>query len=330
VTNQTPQNALAHRTPETALARAEAWASLSDAERKRRAAAAIRDGDTPALWALTEAHVTTFGRKGLRVSPHTLAAYRRGVDVLLAWVTAQGLKLHQFTRQEALRYTRHLEAANLSPATVNLRLAAARTFAQAIMWAGLLSGDPFARVAVSDPTPATEKRHPYTAADLGALLEAANPRERALVLLGADAGLRVAEAAALTWADVDQAACSLVVRSGKGGKRRTVALTERACEALRAIREGGDTETVFGVTIRRLQAILTALCGRAGVEARGVHALRHSAGTRLYSATKDLKLVARHLGHASTRPTELYAHLADDAYRAGVDALGESKRGAAA
>jgi len=320
---------LALRTPATALEEAENWATLSDEARKRRAAEAIRDGDGDTLQGLLRAHLLTFGKKGLRVSPCTLVAYRRGLVTLLGFCDAQGLKAHQFTRQEALRYTRHLEAAGLKPASVNQKLAAARAFVQALLWAGLLSADPFARVSVPDPVPDTEKRHPYPVAELAVLLGEAAPRERALVLLGADGGLRVAEVAALTWADVDLAGATVVVQHGKGRKRRTVAITGRTVEALAALRPTEATGPVFGVTIRRLQAILEALCRRAGVKHLGFHSLRHSCGTRLYGATHDLKVVARHLGHATTRPTELYAHLADEDYRRAVAALGEAKRAAA-
>lgn len=305
--------------------RAEAWAALSADERRRAASAAVRDGDAGALWSLTEAHAVIFGKKATEVSPNTLLAYERGLRVLVAWVASQGLDLGGLRRQEALRYTRHLETSGLSPASVNQRLAAARAFTQALLWAGLLEGDPFARIAVSDPTPAAEKRHPYSPEELAALLASAAPRERALILLGADAGLRVAEIAALTWQDVGTNV--LVVLADSGGKQRSVAISDRLAEALHAIRPPTrDNSSVFGVTTRRLQAILSALCNRAGIEPKGVHSLRHSAGTRLYAATKDLELVARHLGHATTRPAERYARPADESYRTGVDALGEAER----
>jgi integrase/recombinase XerC len=325
------QNAPTARTSEVRALheRAERWASLSSPERRQRAAEAVRGGDAAALWSLTEAHAVTFGKRGTEVSRNTLLAYERGLRVLVAWAAAQGLDLDGLGRQEALRYTRHLETSGLSPASVNQRLAAARAFTQALLWAGLLDGDPFARIAVTDPTPAAEKRHPYSPEELAALLARAAPRERALILLGADGGLRVAEIAALTWQDVGTNV--LVVLAESGGKQRSVAITERLSEALGAIRPATrDNSSVFGVTTRRLQAILTALCNRAGIEPKGVHSLRHSAGTRLYAATKDLELVARHLGHATTRPAETYAQLADETYRTGVDALGEASRPATA
>ncbi len=317
-----PRGSRAPRPSEAAPVRSGVWTSLSDAERRLRASAAIRDGDAAALWSLTEAHLTSFGKKGKNVSPNTLLAYERGLRVLVEWAGAEGLELHLLRRQDALRYTRYLESSGLSPASVNQRLAVARAFTQALLWAGLLDGDPFSRIAVPDPTPAAEKRHPYSTEELAALLERAGPRERALILLGADGGLRVAEIAALVWQDIG--ANVLVVLASEGGKQRSVALSDRLAEALRAIRPATrETAPVFGVTTRRLQAILTELCRRAGVEPKGVHSLRHSAGARLYAATKDLRVVARQLGHSTTRPAEVYAQLAEEVYADGMSASGE-------
>lgn len=52
---------------------------------------------------------------------------------------------------------------------------------------------------------------------------------------------------------------------------------------------------------------LVAACKQAHVKFRGVHALRHSAGTRLREDTGDLALVADHLRHSSLDTAQGYA-----------------------
>jgi len=47
------------------------------------------------------------------------------------------------------------------------------------------------------------------------------------------------------------------------------------------------------------------------VAAKGVHALGHSAGTRLYAETQDLETTARHLGHTTLETTQVYAKWSD-------------------
>jgi integrase/recombinase XerC len=53
------------------------------------------------------------------------------------------------------------------------------------------------------------------------------------------------------------------------------------------------------------------LCAQAGVTAKGGHALRHAAGTRLYAETHDLEATARHLGHSKLETTRIYAKWSD-------------------
>jgi integrase len=86
----------------------------------------------------------------------------------------------------------------------------------------------------------------------------------------------------------------LLVRRGKGGKQRVVALSASLRQALQTLdrREDGYVlgYRTAGSAWRRMQA----LCLAAGVTAKGVHALRHAAGTRLYAETHDLETTARH------------------------------------
>jgi integrase/recombinase XerC len=52
---------------------------------------------------------------------------------------------------------------------------------------------------------------------------------------------------------------------------------------------------------------LRRVCERADVDFKGVHALRHSAGTRLYRQTGDLGQVQDHLRHATLDMARRYA-----------------------
>jgi site-specific recombinase XerD len=58
-------------------------------------------------------------------------------------------------------------------------------------------------------------------------------------------------------------------------------------------------------------AEVQALCSAAEVTPKGVHALRHAAGTRLYAETRDLEATARHLGHRKLETTRIYAKWSD-------------------
>lgn len=328
------------------LARAESWAGLPPEELKRRAAGAAANRDAEQLWALTEAYLFLHGSRGAKVSRHTLRTYRRGVlDLVEAWA---GENLLRPSRDAGVVYMRRLEARPapsaaqppkakraatarpddgadepLSPASLQVKLAAARTLYKALRWAGATEARPFDDVRVAkDPTPAWEKRRPYTDDEVEALLEFADPAEKIIVLLGAHAGLRISEMTDLRWTDLDLERGQLRVRSGKGGKAATVSLTKRLRDALSDLRlvamsgqNGKNRQRDSGLVLpwaadharRRFKHV----CALAGVEyvSAGVHGLRHGAGTRYYRQTGDLGRVAAHLRHADIQTTRIYAKI---------------------
>ena len=288
------------------LERTRDLATLSEDELKRLAAEAARDRDAETLWALLEAHLTLHGSAGSRVSLHTLAAYRRGLnDLLKAW---QGENLLRPKRNAGVLYVRQLEG-RLKPASVGVKLAAAKAFYAALRWSGATDTAPFADVrAAVDKTPAWEKRDAYTRTEVHWLERTSESYTLYIVLLGAHAGLRVSEMTALEWEDIDLGSGTLKVVAGKGGKTARVNLSSTLVEALEQVplerRSGYLLPARSRITVYKR---LEAACRVAKVKFKGVHALRHSSGTRLHDETGDLALVADHLRHNSLDTARGYA-----------------------
>ncbi len=325
--NPANPNAAIQRFQGDALSRAESWAALSPEALRRRAMTAANERDLDELWALAEAYLFLHGSKGAKASAHTLRTYRRGVlDLLTAWA---GENLLRPSRDAGVLYLRRLEAGLRpdgepaakppSPATLQVKLAAARTLYRALRWSGATEARPFEDVRASkDPTPAWEKRRPYGDGDVEKLLELGTAAERVMVLLGAHAGLRIGEMTDLAWRDIDLEKRALRVRVGKGGKAATVSVTGRLREALEALRRDGEqanrqrgAELVLPWGSDHARRRFRRLCARAGVDYQGaaVHGLRHAAGTRLYRQTNDLGRVAAHLRHADIQTTRIYAKI---------------------
>jgi integrase len=91
---------------------------------------------------------------------------------------------------------------------------------------------------------------PYlTAEQVKRVLEACtNPRDKALVLLMVDSGLRRAETISLDWKDVDIRSGVVTLLRGKGGKSRSVvigATIRRALLAYRRTLGGNDNGPLF-------------------------------------------------------------------------------------
>lgn len=322
------------------LARAEQLHRWGEEALRRYAMEAANARDAEKLWRLTEAHLTLHGASGVGTSKHTLRAYKRGlVELLTLW---SGENLLRPQRDAGALYVQRLRAGDreplheeaakngrgrkpkrgpLAPATVELRLSAARALYDALRWAGATEADPFRGVRTGRETTRDEdvaSLKVYTDHELGTLLDAAEePQDRVFLLLGAHAGLRVSEMLALLWDDIDLGSRELLVRAGKGNKQAMVQLTPRLRAELEAYRRlslaqgrtitGADAlvlalRSQFGI-YRRLRA----LCIKTNVRFKGVHALRHAAGTKLYRQTGDLGQVQDHLRHATLDMARRYA-----------------------
>lgn len=334
-----PNRDLAHRAPTSALERVNVWNRMAREERRRRVAEAIRDGDRAALADFLTAFVQTRGRKGTRTSPATIEGYRHGLGTLLDWCAAEGRMVHQLTEDDTGSYRAALEDRYSSPRTVNTKLSGARRFWAALAWAGLVSAeDPWESLSSDDPTPAHERRQTYSPAELDALLAAADARARAMILLAADAGLRISEVARLRWEDVNLPELAVTVRQGKGGKTATLPIPERLAEALRT-QEPSSAGPVFpdrrhtttageSVSRKLVHEVFVQTCDRAGVPRKGFHALRHAYGTRVARASGgNVFLTQRLMRHSDPRTSSGYVHALGSDLREVVDRLGE--RGAA-
>lgn len=146
-------------------------------------------------------------------------------------------------------------------------------------------------------------------------------RNRAMIAIMLDAGLRCAECCGLGLRDVDLQTGRIMVRQGKGKKDRIVwagAATLDAIAAWLDVRPEGDGPlfcTLNGkpVYTSYVRAMLDRMEKRAGIRHNvSPHTLRHTCATDLLRQTGNLRLVQRALGHSSITTTTIYAHIVDD------------------
>lgn len=199
--------------------------------------------------------------------------------------------------------------AHLAPATRSNDLANLRTFYKwAARWEHRFD-DPTARLDA--PKVPNGLPRPMSRSDLHRLLAKLEDDLRRAVCLGAYAGLRVSEVAALDWSDVDVETKRARIL-GKGQKTRLVALSSILIDQLLPD-TGGNVVTAGGKanTASQLQRRVNRAIAAAGVDAT-FHQLRHRYGTIAYQATGDLLAVGRQMGHASPVTTAVYAAASDE------------------
>ncbi len=212
---------------------------------------------------------------------------------------------------------------SMGPVTVHKHFRALRAFCRWATEAGLLSESPMRGLTMR--TPRTLPRVPDDDAVRRLLVATDHDafegrRNRALIALLADSGLRIGEALRLRVEDVTFGARTVNVRAGKGQKDGVGFFGSEAATHLRAWlakrREMQAEDFLFcdrdGRSMTRGAAtrILHRLSVKAGLPRKiGPHALRHYAATSILKQTGDLELVRQVLRHESLAMTLRYAHL---------------------
>lgn len=275
-----------------------------------------------------------------RLSPHTVAAYRRDLgdltrflDEYLGTVDWGWTHVDRITLRGFLGW---LGRRGLSHRTLARKLSAARAFFTFLHREDRLTHNP----ARSLSAPRAERRLPphLSESDLTRLFSAIEVRAaegglmptRDLVVweLLYGSGLRLSELQQLDLEDLDSGARHARVL-GKGGKERLVPLTQRSLTAVgryhpRRAEVAADANqgpllvNNRGKRISRRgvqRTIERCLVHLAGVEGISPHALRHSFATHLLNSGADLLAVKELLGHASLSTTRIYLHTSKEHLR---------------
>lgn len=233
-------------------------------------------------------------------SPHTLDTYRR------TWRTVPFDPLAATVDDAEAWWS---SRTHLSVSTRRNELAAVRSFYKWSVRFGHATEDPTRRIT---PPRAPKRDSKYLGREeLHRLLDGLPDDLRRATALGAYAGLRVSEAAALHWRDIDRELNRVYVRAGKGEKDRPIGLYPVLLDHLLPERRGyvvtGSDETVTGHTLgRRWVAAARGL----GVEST-FHKLRHRFGYMATAAGVPLTSVQRAMGHATPATTALYVAASD-------------------
>jgi integrase/recombinase XerC len=276
-----------------------------------------------------------------RCSVHTVAAYTRDLQTLVAFCERAGLEGWTDIDSGHLRaFAARLHAGGLGPRSIQRRLSAVRSFYEFLQREGHAlrnapapgEGDGIARIRGNPGedvrAPKAARRLPQTldADQMARLLEipATEPfaiRDRAIMELLYSSGLRLAEVVGLDLGSLDLRD-RVVHVLGKGRKARVVPVGRMAIRSLQqwlaertGLAKAGEQALFVGRSGRRL--------GRRSVELRVAHwarrqglpahvyphLFRHSFASHLLESGAELRGVQELLGHADIATTQIYTHL---------------------
>jgi site-specific recombinase XerD len=271
-------------------------------------------------------------------SPRTIASYRDTLKLLLIFAHQRSgkpptrLDWDDLDATTITAFLNHLETERHNTVrTRNLRLTAIRSL---FSFAALRHPEHALLIqrVLAIPPKRFEKRIVsfLTAAEIAALIAAPDPhrwegrRDRAMMLLAVQTGLRVSELIGLNCADVTLGDAANVRCEGKGRKHRAVPLTGPVINLIHAWlteRAGRTGDPLFCTrTGRRLSRDAVALrihthsataaqhCPSLAGKRVHPHVLRHSCAMTLLQAGVDTSVIALWLGHAGVRSTDPYLH----------------------
>lgn len=274
----------------------------------------------------------------LEASPNTIAGYRDTFRLLLRYAgtrlnrTPTKLSIEDIDAELIGDFLSHVEKIRRNSArSRNTRLAAIRSF--------------YRYVAMEEPQYALHcqrvlampsKRYVKRAVDfidrteMTALLAAPDPtswvgrRDRAILLLVLQTGLRVSELLNLNCGDVILGPGAHVRCEGKGRKQRSTPLrrdTIKTVQAWLRERAGEDDDPVFPTIrgdrlsrdavehiVRKYTVAASKVCASLKGKRVSPHVLRHSTAMDLLQNGVDRTVIALWLGHDSVETTQIYIH----------------------
>jgi integrase/recombinase XerD len=145
-------------------------------------------------------------------------------------------------------------------------------------------------------------------------------RNRLMILLALQTGMRVGDLINLRFEDVERDTGRCHLKNGKGAKDRVLFLRAGTISDLIDLADlfkGHNTGLVFTtlkgerpVQAQYLRRMIAEKAKKAGISKRvHFHLLRHTYLTRLYSETKNIRLVQQIAGHTSIATTQIYTHI---------------------
>jgi site-specific recombinase XerD len=257
------------------------------------------------------------------MSGETMRGYLVDINQFNRWMTSKSnspVFVDEITARHVEEFVSYLaNERGCKPRTVNRKINALSTFFQCMKKKKILSENPledFERVKVPD-----SERIYLSREEVEAIIQAIDhPVLHYFAMTMAYTGLRVSECINLTLHDVNLEDGYIQVINGKGGKNRTVPMSDRLKlklqEYLKFHRPKTDSLFFFAlkktgtVSDQYVNRVLKEACKKAGITKHVTsHILRHSFASYLVKKDTHVAVIQRLLGHASVKTTSVYLHV---------------------
>ena len=270
-------------------------------------------------------------------SPHSIGAYRRDLQALLAALPGP---LDAVRPADLRDVFRRQQQAGRSPSSINRAIGATRSFFRFLYEEGRLEANPAQALRSIRLGPPLAPKH-LTVAEVQRLLSLPSSgtptgrRDYAILMLLYNTGLRVGELCALNREEVNLPAegWGALQVVGKGRRLHRLPINRPAADALLTyLADRDDAQPALFLnrsggrfSVRGIALLVNRYLRAAGITDRsGPHLLRHTFATHALRARPNLRAVQELLGHAWVTTTQRYTHLEVEDLQAQVVALAAS------
>ena len=261
----------------------------------------------------------------------TRVEYSKDVGELVDFLVKRGVSITgSISLSHLERYLAWLDEKGFAGATRKKKTVAIHTFFGFLTREGYISSD----ISKALITPFAEQSLPriLTRAEYTDLLAACadNPRDKAIVTVFLQTGIKLSELIRLKVSDVDiadqdgQITGQLRIEGGSGRKDRVLPLNQKACAAIREylpVRGGTNTNILFlnrsgkALGSRGVQKTISKYMSKLGLHGFSVQTLRHTFAVQHLVKGTSLETIRNVLGHKDIRTTESYIPLAKEIAR---------------
>lgn len=252
-------------------------------------------------------------RRAQNLTRKTIEFYRNLLQGFLNWCDLQAIKtVNQLTPDVIRHYLIHLEDKGINAGGVHARYRTLRAF---LRWYDLefepadfrnplrKVKPPRVDIEPLEPVPIEHVRAMLATCKAGKFT---NERDKVILLVLLDTGVRAGELLALDRQDIDTLTGDVVIRKSKSRKSRSVFLGRQARRALRSylrLRKDGTrplfvTDEGERLKMAGLRQIILRRAKRAGVSPPSLHSFRRAFTLAMKRAGADLITIQKLLGHA--------------------------------
>lgn len=284
-----------------------------------------------------------------RASTGTLTRYRGTVEAFLAHLGDKANRpLADVTPEDVEAFFTARTKEGRKASTLKPDIAALNQIFRGAVNKGHLLSNPVAAASLDKEE--GETKAPFTLEEIRALLTEAKGTEWAtVILLGAYAGLRLRDAAGLTWANVDTVAGEIRLRQGKGKRKKkkadiVIPIHTALAAHLEALPAGDNPNAFLAPKLARtggggksgLSEQFKRLMRRAGIEverieaeggegrafhSKSFHSTRHFYVTEMEKTDIPDSVRKKLSGHRSDSAHARYSHAAGDTLRRAIAKL---------